>query len=66
MDRPDGLSSEPTTGESNELDDSHIDNPRPVLLSSEGRNAHRSILVEFNNKIFCALNLVAVIHFAEL
>lgn len=50
MDRPDGLSSERTTGESNELDDSHIDNLRPVL-SSEGRNVHRSILVKFNNKM---------------
>lgn len=50
MDRPEGLSSEPTTGESNELDDSHIDNLRSVL-SSEERNVHRPILVEFNNKI---------------
>lgn len=51
MARPESLSSDPTTAGSDEVDDSHIDNLRPVLLSSEGKNVNRPILVEFNNEM---------------
>ena len=63
--RPECLSSEPPTREKNEVDDSHVDNLRLIFFSSGGRNVNRPILVEFNTKISCALNLVSVIYKAQ-
>ena len=63
--RPECLSSEPPTREKNEVDDSHVDSLRLIFFSSRGRNVNRPILVQFNTKISCALNLMSVIHFAE-
>ena len=63
--RPELLSSEPPTREKNDVDDSHVDNLRIIFFSSGGRNVNRPILLEFNTKISCALNLVSVTHFAE-
>ena len=40
-----------TTAGSGEVDDSHTDNLRPVLLSSEGKNVNRPIFAEFNNEM---------------